>query len=119
MYKIELKKIHLKDPSKKYEPESYPESGIYHVIFNNENDETIAFVDHFLNIVQFIAVPKQFFKFCPILDEDEPAPGFTFEPRTQQPEPIKPEPAFTPDFILELSRILTREKEHKNRFTNP
>jgi len=39
MYKIELKKIHLKNPVHKYEAESYPESGIYRVCFNDENDE--------------------------------------------------------------------------------
>ena len=121
MHKIELKKIHLKDPSEKYNVDQYPESGIYHVCFNDENDEIVAFVDKFIKNVFFITIPKHFFKICPILDEDEPAPPITFKSVTvpEQPEPIKPETAFTPDFILELSRILTREKDHKNRFTNP
>jgi hypothetical protein len=120
MYKIELKKIHLKNPVHKYEAASYPESGIYHVCFNDENDEIIAFVDKVIGVTNFITSPKHFFKLCPILEEEEPVPppGFTFQ-SVPVPEQSKPEPAFTPDFILELSRILTREKDNKNRFTNP
>ena len=86
-----------------FKPGFYPESGIFHVHFENGGNPDVMFINKKINTTAYLGSAKDFFT----------------EVQITGAEPIKPDPAFTPDFILELSRILTREKDHKNRFTNP
>ena len=99
-----LHKLNFEDVGKQFNPDFYPFPGLFYVTFTNALNPGIFFVPKEKKSVLFICGPEQ-------LDRIKEEP--------EQSEPIKPEPAFTPDFILELSRILTREKDHKNRFTNP
>lgn len=99
---LEIKKITIAAENL-FNPEFYPESGIFHVHFENGGNPDVMFINRELNTAAYLGSAKDFFA----------------EIQAKETEPIKTEPAFTPDFILELSRILTREKDHKNRFTNP
>lgn len=116
---LEIKKITIAAENL-FNPEFYPESGIFHVHFENGGNPDVMFINRELNTAAYLGSAIGFFTNVQMIKE-EPAPPITFKSVTvpEQSEPIKTEPAFTPDFILELSRILTREKDHKNRFTNP